>query len=78
MGKRSDFPRRKNDAYDTPYEAVVPLLPFLAKETCYHEPCCGKGYLIQHLLKHGHHAVAATDIEPGYIRQEFCISVFEL
>lgn len=29
MGKRSEFERRKNDAYGTPAKAVVPLLPHM-------------------------------------------------
>ena len=31
MGKRSDFKRRARDAYDTPAEAVAPLLERLAR-----------------------------------------------
>lgn len=65
MGKRSSFKRRKNDAYATPYEAVLPLLPFLAPETHYIEPCEGEGDLISHLARHGHFSVIASDITDG-------------
>ncbi len=48
MGKRSDFPRRKNDMYDTPREAVTPLiahLPISVQGVRFWEPCAGKGDL---------------------------------
>lgn len=41
MGKRSNFKRRSQDAYDTPPEAVTPLLPWLPREFAYDEPCAG-------------------------------------
>lgn len=65
MGKRSDFERRPRDAYPTPYEAVLPLLPHLRAGTRFDEPCCGAGDLIQHLERHGHLCMGASDIEPG-------------
>ena len=43
MGKRSDFRRRPQDAYDTPLEAVVPLLRHLEPGTRFYEPR-GAGY----------------------------------
>ena len=49
MGRRSDFPRIPRDAYATPAEAVVPLLPFLAPATRFIEPCAGDGALTRHL-----------------------------
>ncbi len=64
MGKRSDFKRKKNDAYDTPYEAVLPLLPFLENDTRFIEPCAGDGRLVNHLRRHGHKCVYACDIAP--------------
>lgn len=64
MGKRSTFERRKNDAYDTPYSAIVPLLPLLAKSTRYIEPCAGDGAIVRHLQSHGHVCVEAIDIDP--------------
>jgi hypothetical protein len=65
MGKRSNFKRFKQDAYDTPPEAVIPLLPFLLDETEFVEPCAGKGHLIDHLKKHGHKCMYGSDITPG-------------
>jgi hypothetical protein len=62
MGKRSNFERRKNDFYPTPYEAVLPLLPFLKEQTSYIEPCVGKGDLISHLTQHQHHCVRCSDL----------------
>lgn len=64
MGKRSNFERRKNDAYDTPFSAVKPLLPFLAPKTKYIEPCAGRGHLVKHLEENGHLCIKAWDIAP--------------
>jgi hypothetical protein len=64
MGKRSSFERRPQDFYRTPYEAVVPLLPYLPAGTAFAEPCAGDGALIDHLTVAGHECVWATDIEP--------------
>src|SRR6056297_483134 len=47
MGKRSDFPRRAQDASDTPLEAVAPLIPHLPYPLRYWEPCAGSGALVQ-------------------------------
>lgn len=49
MGKRSNFERRPHDFYETPKEAVIPLIPWLAAASSYYEPCCGRGALIGHL-----------------------------
>jgi len=64
MGKRSDFKRRKNDAYDTPYKAVLPLIPYLIPESTYVEPCAGKLQLVGHLDGEGFQCVEAFDIKP--------------
>ncbi len=64
MGKRSKFERNPRDYYPTPFKAVLPLLPFLAKETEFIEPCAGDGRLIRHLEQFGHRCVYACDIEP--------------
>jgi hypothetical protein len=64
MGKRSTFERRARDFYSTPYEAVVPLLPYLAENTWFNEPCAGDGALVAHLEKHGHVCDYAGDIDP--------------
>jgi hypothetical protein len=62
MGKRSDFPRRPMDSYDTPEEAVLPLLPFLMDVHTFAEPCAGNGFLIRALEKHGLKCVWASDL----------------
>lgn len=54
MGKRSNFERNPRDLYDTPYQAVVPLLPFLNPHTNYAEPCFGNGKLRDSLAGHTH------------------------
>lgn len=62
MGKRSTFPRIPQDAYSTPAEAVAPLLPHLAPNTRFIEPCCGDGCLIAHLEHAGHICVGQCDL----------------
>lgn len=64
MGKRSAFVRHERDLYQTPAEAVAPLLPHLKPQTWFVEPCAGNGALIDHLCAAGHHCSAASDIEP--------------
>lgn len=64
MGKRSDFDRRKNDAYDTPAGAVFPLLRHLPPRSRFIEPCAGNGQLVDELQRAGHTCVGAFDIEP--------------
>lgn len=66
MGKRSDFPRRKHDAYDTPYSAVLPLLPHLHGVSTFAEPCAGQGYLVGHLQRHGLACAYEGDIQTGH------------
>jgi hypothetical protein len=65
MSKRSDFPRRKHDVYATPYEAVPSLVAHLPPLTLYYEPCVGEGDLVQHLQRHAHQCVGASDIRFG-------------
>lgn len=67
MGRRSSFERRANDAYDTPAEAVVPLLPFLEGSSCgyFVEPCTGSGCLVRHLEAHGFKCVHQDDVFTG-------------
>ena len=62
MGKRSDFVRYPQDAYDTPAEAVAPLLPHLVPCTRFIEPCAGAGYLVGHLKRAGHVLIGAYDL----------------
>lgn len=64
MGKRSDFERVERDFHPTPYEAVVPLLPYLTMIGSFAEPCAGDGALIRHLERHGFHCGWSSDIEP--------------
>ena len=66
MGKRSDFERRKNDAYQTPPSAVLPLLPFLRGVNTFAEPCVGEGKLRAALEGHGLRCNFADDIENGF------------
>ena len=62
MGKRSNFKRLARDAYDTPAEAVAPLLKRLAPRTRFIEPCAGNGRLIEHLVRAGHVLVGQYDL----------------
>jgi hypothetical protein len=64
VGKRSDFERVPRDFYQTPYEAVVPLLAHLGPQTVFNEPCVGNGALVMHLERHGHICASSFDIEP--------------
>jgi hypothetical protein len=64
MGKRSEFKRRPMDAYATPEAAVLPLLPYLPRQTRFCEPCAGEGDLVRHLMKDGHSCVSAYDLNP--------------
>jgi hypothetical protein len=65
MGKRSDFERKERDLYQTPYAAVVPLLPHLPEIARFDEPCVGDGDLVKHLECHGHKCFAIGDIFSG-------------
>ena len=62
MGKRSLFPRIPQDAYQTPAEAVAPLLPHLEPGSRFFEPCAGEGRLIEHLVNAGHICVGRCDL----------------
>lgn len=55
MSRRSNFPRRPQDAYLTiDPRAVAALLPHLAPGTHFIEPCCGQGHLVAALVDAGH------------------------
>jgi hypothetical protein len=62
MGKRSDFPRIERDAYDTPAEAVMPLLDHLKPRTRFIDPCAGAGCLANHFERFGHICVGRFDL----------------
>lgn len=64
MGKRSSFERIERDQYDTPPEAVAPLLRHLEPHTRYIEPSAGRGALVKALEAAEHECVSAWDIEP--------------
>jgi hypothetical protein len=68
MGKRSDFTRRKADAYQTiDPKAVRILLPHLKQRRIrtFAEPCIGQGHLAQQLVEAGLVCVLGSDIEGG-------------
>lgn len=66
MGKRSEFPRRPMDSYQTiDPRAVVPLLPFLAGIDTFAEPCCGEGRLLLALERAGLSCAYRGDISTG-------------
>lgn len=64
MGKRSNFKRRAHDVYDTPADAVLPLLRHLNEGTRFIEPCAGKGDLADHLVNAGHTFCGLYDLKP--------------
>jgi hypothetical protein len=68
MGKRSNFPRRKMDDYQTPYAPVVPLIPHLHAEGIrrFVEPCAGEGQLVRHLESFGLECAFADDLSTGF------------
>jgi hypothetical protein len=65
MGKRSDFPRRPHDDYDSPPETVLPLLPHLNGARRFAEPCAGRGMLVRALEAHGLQCVFAAELRIG-------------
>lgn len=76
MGKRSDFDKRPQDQYLTPWEAVKPLIPFLDNSTRFYEPCAGDGRLVGHIsyLLSGAKCTGYSDIDP---RGAFDLAVTE-
>lgn len=65
MGKRSDFERNPRDYYQTPPEALLPVLPYLPRTNkVYCEPCAGDGALISALSEHDFICAQSFDIDP--------------
>jgi len=66
MTKRASgkFKRRERDAYDTPPEAVTPLVPYLPAGTTFTEPCAGSGKLLFELESHAIRCNFCCDISP--------------
>lgn len=72
------YPSQRNnssDHFQTPAEALDPLLPYLNKNWTIWEPACGKGNLVQALDDHGYN-VFGTDILPSAkcVGRDFLIS----
>jgi hypothetical protein len=69
MGRRSDFPRRPHDGYQTiDPKAVAVLLTYIRRDNIrsFAEPCVGKDYRLYHLLGDiGLNCVLASDIIDG-------------
>lgn len=66
MGKRSDFPRRPMDDYQTiDPRAIRPLLPFLRGIETFAEPCAGDGLLVSALQSAGLRCLYSGDIQDG-------------
>ena len=67
MSKRTPgLPQRPRGFWQTPQDAVIPLIPFLPPRANYGEPCAGDGALIDGLsnLWLGGNCIWASDIEP--------------
>lgn len=65
MAKRSDFARSKHDRYLSPYEAALPLRPFLQVVGTFSEPCCANGRLIRWIESFGPTCTHNGDIQLG-------------
>lgn len=65
MGKRSDFQRRAHDEYLTPFNAALPIAPFLTGIRTFAEPCRADGRLIRHIESFGPLCIHDGDIQTG-------------
>lgn len=66
MGKRSDFPRKDRDAYQTiDPRASSFLVPHLRGVMTFAEPCAGEGFLVGQLQSHGLICAYEGDIANG-------------
>jgi hypothetical protein len=77
MGKRSNFARKEKDFYETPYEAVLPLIPFLGVGSTYWEPCVGEGALVRYLNRFGLRCFSSSDIEKDASRTIYPVEKFD-
>ncbi len=64
MGKRSNFKRRRRDAYFTTLDGAEPVFKYLQPGQRYIEPCAGRGDLIDHLRLRGLECGFAGDVLP--------------
>jgi len=62
--KMTPMSRNRSDDFQTPPEAVLPLLPYLPQDGTIWECACGKGYLVEALRQAGR-KVIATDKQDG-------------
>jgi hypothetical protein len=65
MGKRSNFDRIPHDLYETPLDAVFPLIPHTKGIHIFAEPCAGDGALVRHLETFGMKCGYAGEITRG-------------
>lgn len=56
---------KHSDHFQTPPEAILPLLPFLTKDLIVWEPACGKGNLVRAFKSHGYDCFG-TDLLTGH------------
>lgn len=78
MGKRSEFTRRKNDAYQTIDPAAVRALrPYLNGVKTFAEPCVGEGYLAADLQRAGLKCMYSSDVNHGGV-DALTLTAFDL
>jgi hypothetical protein len=63
MGKRSRLGRTPHDFYETPFEAVRPLLRVLPRGLTFVEPCAGGGAIVRALEETGRICIGQFDRE---------------
>jgi hypothetical protein len=77
LGKRSSFKRIEKDFYETPREAVFPLLPYITHIRRFAEPCAGSGKLIKWLTYESLYASWCSDIERDARTYQYPIMEFD-
>ena len=65
VDKRTNFRRHERDFYETPFEAIVPLVSHLPHSVRFDEPCAGNGALIRHLEEFNAVCISKGDINDG-------------